>query len=67
MYKVGMHGMGAEDFGPPVPTITQQATQTVTDISNKVESMTGLKNFAYYLGVGLVGWVAYQYMTGDGK
>lgn len=55
--------LGAEDFGPPAPTIGQQAAQAVTDINRSIESTTGLKNFAMYVGVGLIGYVAYQYMN----
>ena len=59
------NGVGAEEFGPPAPTVTQQVTQTVQDISKGVEDTTGLKNFAYYAGVALIGWVAYNYMTSE--
>jgi hypothetical protein len=63
MYKVRYTGMGAEDYGPPAPTVTQQVTQAVVDVDRRVAEATGLKNFAYYLGVALIGWVAYNYMT----
>ena len=63
MYK--SQGVGAEDYGPPVPTVTQQATQAVTDINKVVEETTGLKNFAIYAGVLLIGCVAYSYYNGE--
>jgi hypothetical protein len=66
MFKVGMNGVGAEDFGPPAPTVAQQVTQAVTDASTTVERTTGLKNFAMYAGVVLIGYVAYQYMNEGG-
>jgi len=59
-------GMGAEEqYGPPAPTIAQTATQAVTDISRSVEQATGIQNFAYYAGIALIGYVAYQYMQGE--
>ncbi len=61
MFKLS--GVGAENYGPPAPTVTQQAGQAVTDISRSVESMTGISNFPIYLGIALVGYVAYQYMN----
>lgn len=54
-------GVGAEDYGPPAPTAVQQAQQAVYDVENTVKEMTGLNNFAMYLGVALIGWVAYSY------
>lgn len=65
MFKQGLAGMGQEQFGPPAPTVTQQATQAVVDIERHVEEATGLRNFAYYVGIALVGLVAYQYMTSE--
>jgi hypothetical protein len=67
MYKVRYTGMGAEEFGPPAPTVTQQVTQAVTDVSRTVEETTGLRNFAYYAGIALIGWVAYTYMTTESR
>ena len=56
-------GVGAEEYGPPAPSIGQQSAQAVTDINRSVEQSTGLKNFAMYLGVGLIGYVVYEYMN----
>lgn len=60
-----MLALGQEQFGPPAPTASQIATQAVTDISRDVESATGIPNIAYYIGVALIGYVAYQYMQGE--
>lgn len=58
--------LGAEDFGPPKPTVTQQVTQAVVDVDRTIEQTTGLKNFAYYAGIALIGYVAYTYITDEG-
>lgn len=64
MYKRN-GSLGAEEFGPSAPTITQKAGQVVTDIDKSVESVTGVSNVAYYLGIALIGYVAYTYMQGE--
>jgi len=47
--------LGAEEeFGPPIPTTTQNVTQYMTNI-------TGLqKNILYSIGAGVVAYVAYR-------
>lgn len=57
--------LGQEDFGPAKPTVIQQTTQVVTDISKGVERMTGIPNIAWYVGIGLIGYVAYQYTQNE--
>lgn len=60
----GGQGIGAdEDFGPPAPTGAQIVTQAVTDITQDVEEVTGIPNVAYYIGIGLIGYVLYQYFN----
>lgn len=54
-------GVGAEEYGPPKPTITQQVTQAAVDVERSIEQATGLKNFAMYAGGLLIGYVAYSY------
>lgn len=63
MYKNNYQSVGQEEFGPPKPTVLQTVTQTVQDISKTVEESTGLRNFAYYAGVALIGYVVYRYMN----
>ena len=61
MYKY--NSMGAEEFGPSIPTATQAVTQGMVDMTRSMERVTGIPNIAYYLGVGLIGYVVYSYMN----
>ena len=57
MYKHS--GMGAEEFGPQIPTATQAVTQGMTDMSRDIRNLTGFP-IEYILGVGaLIGYMIY--------
>jgi hypothetical protein len=60
---VTVDSTGTTVYGPPMPTIAQSATQDIQDITKAV----GIPNFAYYIGIALIGYVAYQYMSGEAK
>ena len=52
-------GMGAEEFGPPIPTTTQAVTQGMTDMSKDIRKSTGFP-IEYIIGAGvLIGYMIY--------
>ena len=60
MYGLGIvPGVGAEDFGPPAPTVVQQAGQVVTDVTG-----INVKTLMMYGGIALLG---YYWYTASGE
>ena len=47
-------GIGAENEGPPAPTVIQTVTQDIKDV-------TGIPiNYVWYGGLALIGWFVYK-------
>lgn len=60
----GDAGVGAEEFGPPVPTSTQVAVQTGRDILTAEVPMTQT-TLLYIAGGAIALYLAYQYLYSE--
>ena len=54
-------GVGAEDEGPPAPTVVQQVAQKVQDATGlpAATQMAGVSPYVIYAGVAMLGWYVY--------
>ena len=61
-----MDGVGADDQGPPAPTVVQQVAQSVQDATGlpAASQMAGVSPYIIYGGVALLGyWVYTNYFA----
>ena len=56
-----MDGVGADDFGPNAPTVTQQASQLIQDTTGLpiASKFAGINPYFVYAGVALIGYYVY--------
>lgn len=57
-------GIGAEDFGPPTPTSTQLAVQTVRDIATARVPLEGA-TLLYIAGGMVAAYLLYNYLYSE--